>query len=266
MLKRPRECPTNTPIPKKAKYDNEMMCDDAQPTQAVLLHAFHEPTQINRQDLSQMCTEQYEEIQYIQQNWTPEIWARAGGDYFKQKAETLTNIATSFSEFQEREYFLNFMNEKIICSAIYSNNTLLVLENKKLTRFPVSVLNDPRLTEYWSQLTSLFLGGNRLVQIPAGFARLQSLQRLELNKNQLKTIPAELSNLQHLEFLALSHNHLNSLPIELGAIKGLRYLYLSNNHLSVEQLVPFMHQLGTEWFQRASSTQTPPTQTQRFRI
>lgn len=261
MLKRAREFFVEKPESKKAKYYHSNMED------APVLHAFHSLPQNLDPILKQRCDEQYEEIRYIQENWTEDNWARCGEDYFKDHIRAATTPATSAAEWEQRENSLTQINQKVIYSFIGdASHTKLLIQNKKLTRFPESIFDQPELAAYWSRLQSLFLTGNKLKEIPLKYSQLQSLMLLELSNNQFPELPNTIALLQNLVYLSIGSNRLTSLPAELMSMPKLCHFYVSNNHLNNEQLLPFaQHRYGSEWFMRVSATQTPLTQPFSYR-
>lgn len=58
------------------------------------------------------------------------------------------------------------------------------------------------------RLELLYLGGNRLREIPASIGKLRKLSSLVLSDNRLETIPNTIALLVNLQSLSLHNNHL----------------------------------------------------------
>jgi len=80
-------------------------------------------------------------------------------------------------------------------------------------------------------LQILFLGSNKLRELPESFGDLKSLEYLNLNLNQLATLPESFGNLQSLRMLDLRENELTTLPESFCDLKSLKELILELNKL-----------------------------------
>ena len=60
------------------------------------------------------------------------------------------------------------------------------------------------------ELTSLYLGGNQIPEVPAGIKSLQKLKYLYLGGNQLKRLPKEICHLERLQALFLCFNQVGA--------------------------------------------------------
>lgn len=97
-------------------------------------------------------------------------------------------------------------------------------DNKGMTQFPMEVLDD-------TTITSLSLFGNKLMDLPPEFTRLQQLEVLYLGKNEFSQFPEEICRLKSLRILSLAYNNLDSLPECLCELENLEWLLLNNNQL-----------------------------------
>lgn len=77
----------------------------------------------------------------------------------------------------------------------------------------------------------LYLGGNRLQQVPAELARLDQLRALVLCDNLIHSLPQQLTRLAVLRSLQLHNNRLETLPQDLVKLTNLRELSLRGNPL-----------------------------------
>lgn len=82
------------------------------------------------------------------------------------------------------------------------------------------------------RLEILYLGGNRLADVPDELGDLPRLSSLVLCDNQLETVPRSLASLRQLQSLSLHNNRLSTLPPEIVTL-NLRELSLRNNPLVV---------------------------------
>jgi Leucine-rich repeat (LRR) protein len=71
------------------------------------------------------------------------------------------------------------------------------------------------------RLQILYIGGNKLVDVPDSVGKLKQLQALNLSDNMLESLPAAIANLKNLKSLLLHKNRLRTLPTEIIALKCL---------------------------------------------
>lgn len=112
---------------------------------------------------------------------------------------------------------------------------IAALDFNKLERLPDGLCRLPRLTR-------LYLGGNRLLALPAEFAQLQSLRCLWIEGNFLRRFPRPLLRLVALQSLQMGDNRLRALPAELPRMTGLRGLWLYGNRF--EEFPPALLRMG----------------------
>lgn len=77
----------------------------------------------------------------------------------------------------------------------------------------------------------LYLGGNRLEQLPVEIGELDSLTALNLCDNKLTHLPKQLTKLSNLQSLRLHQNQLQTLPQNLVQLTNLQELSLRGNPL-----------------------------------
>ena len=83
------------------------------------------------------------------------------------------------------------------------------------------------------RLDYLYLGGNRLEQVPRELGELMSLTGLVLCDNRITHLPKQLTNLSNLKSLRLHDNQLQTLPQNLINLMRLEELSLRNNPLVI---------------------------------
>ena len=71
------------------------------------------------------------------------------------------------------------------------------------------------------RLQVLYVGGNKLVDVPDYVGKLKQLQALNLSDNMRERLPATIANLKNLKSLLLHKNRLRTLPTEIIALKCL---------------------------------------------
>ena len=79
----------------------------------------------------------------------------------------------------------------------------------------------------------LYLGGNKITQVPAELGKLTSLKILNLCDNQITILPKELAKLHRLESLSLHNNNLTVLPIAIVKLKKLEAISVRGNPLVI---------------------------------
>ena len=84
---------------------------------------------------------------------------------------------------------------------------------------------------YFSSLEYLYLGGNKLTNIPAELGKLYKLKSLNLCDNKISIIPKEMAKLHQLESLSLHNNNLTVLPIAIVKLKNLHIITMRGNPL-----------------------------------
>jgi internalin A len=81
-------------------------------------------------------------------------------------------------------------------------------------------------------ITSLYLSGKQLTEIPSEIGQLTNLTWLDLQGNRLTSLSPEICQLTNLKELNLRGNRLTALPPEIGQLTNLTALYLYNNRLT----------------------------------
>eukprot|EP00741_Cyanophora_paradoxa_P002335 tig00000600_g2265.t1 len=110
-----------------------------------------------------------------------------------------------------------------IAEAGHENIRVLNLSGNKLTRIPGAEL--AKLTN----LETLWLQCNQLMELPPEIGRLAALQELDVNSNQLTALPPEIGRLAALQVLDVYNNQLTALPSEIGRLPALKELRVHGN-------------------------------------
>lgn len=219
MLKRPKEFLTEVPDAKKIKREDSSENKSLETLSDLQKNQFD------------ILLDQYNEIEYIKQNWCEGNWFHISKD-IQEKIKSADKPANTPSEFFEREQWLNNVNEKIISLNINVNTNELELGDKKLTRFPSVLFTYGVLERYWQRLNILRLNHNALTRLPAEIGNLVAMRWLALDHNQLTSLPVEIGNLRSLRWLSLDYNKLTNLPDEFVNLQDMNWLHLGNNQLT----------------------------------
>lgn len=82
-----------------------------------------------------------------------------------------------------------------------------------------------------TQLKSLQLSHNDMIEFPQWIFRLVNLEMLQLSSNKIKTIPSEIGGMSKLLRINLADNVLETLRVQIGELVGLQSLRLNKNQL-----------------------------------
>lgn len=119
---------------------------------------------------------------------------------------------------------LDVAKELIRCKE--ENLARLDLSKSNITHLPHSI-------KELTQLSEIYLYGNKLSTLPQEIGYLKNLQTLALNENSLTTLPDALELLQSLRVLDLRHNKLNEIPDVVYKLHSLVTLFLRFNRIRV---------------------------------
>lgn len=81
-------------------------------------------------------------------------------------------------------------------------------------------------------ISTLYLNGNALAELPSEISALSTLTSLNLKNNLLEVLPDSITTLEKLQVLQLSSNRLSVVPPGIGALTNLRLLNLACNRLA----------------------------------
>ncbi|KAI8326859.1 hypothetical protein EDC96DRAFT_533719 [Choanephora cucurbitarum] len=135
--------------------------------------------------------------------------------------------------------------------ATFKHLTVLYISNNSFTKFPQvicdisglayldisfnKIASFPEEIGQLTQLVGLFATANRLTgRLPAGFAKLQSLQELDLRQNQITDLE-DLYVLPKLEVISIDYNAISLVSYDFT---NLRQLKMSKNHLTHFTVAP----------------------------
>lgn len=88
----------------------------------------------------------------------------------------------------------------------------------------------PKGIEQLTELETLYLVGNRLIQLP-DLGRMTKLRFLTVNNNELKELPDDIRKALNLKTLNAANNQLSELPSGLFNAEALEFIILANNQL-----------------------------------
>lgn len=101
------------------------------------------------------------------------------------------------------------------------------------TTQPSNPSNPSKQTNPYAELRDLYLGDNRITNIPENISLLKNLKILDLSANRLRQLPPTLGDNLSLSLteLNISHNKIRELPKSLCKLTQLKQLYTTNNRL-----------------------------------
>jgi leucine-rich repeat protein SHOC2 len=114
--------------------------------------------------------------------------------------------------------------EKLIAKARDEQWSVIELRGAGITALPESICE-------LTNLTKLYLYGNKLERLPESIGQLTNLTELLLHRNQLKYIPDSIGNLTKLTKLGFYDNQLRTIPESIGNLTNLSYLDVEHNQL-----------------------------------
>ena len=181
------------------------------------------------------------EISYLTQHH-PHIMAKP--QYLQVLQESTT---VSLRSLEAKSAVVDKINSEIIRARIDINSSSLNLNNACITRFSVTLFQEPAYTHFWQNLTHLSCSHNKLIALNVqGLAALQTLwcnnnqltaldvqglmalQKLDFNNNQLTTLNAQ--GLTALQILWCNNNQFTALNVQ--ELTALQVLYCHNNQLT----------------------------------
>lgn len=84
----------------------------------------------------------------------------------------------------------------------------------------------------FTNLTILYINGNKLRTVPANLADIKQLETVDLSNNLISLIPNRFCTLRNLRALNLSGNNLEFLPVGFAQLRQLEELLLAHNQLA----------------------------------
>ena len=116
---------------------------------------------------------------------------------------------------------------------------LTPLLSKKMDACKKVVITDNQLTMLprwfavtFTNLTILYINGNKLRTVPANLADIKQLETVDLSNNLISLIPNRFCTLRNLRALNLSGNNLEFLPVGFAQLRQLEELLLAHNQLA----------------------------------
>lgn len=103
---------------------------------------------------------------------------------------------------------------------------VLDLSKQKLDEFPMEIIQFKNLRE-------LYLGKNKIKDIPSEIGKLTELEIVDFSKNRLSALPISLFSCKKLRRLIANQNAIIEIPKEISNLQELEYLDLWSNDLWV---------------------------------
>jgi leucine-rich repeat protein SHOC2 len=116
--------------------------------------------------------------------------------------------------------------EKLIAKARDEQWSVIELRGAGITALPESICE-------LTNLTKLYLYGNKLKRLPESIGQLINLKEIDVSNNQLMSIPESIEKLIKLKKIAIGRNQLIRLPQSLGRLTNLAELELQGNQLTI---------------------------------
>lgn len=149
---------------------------------------------------------------------------------FKKLYDKVKEESILLNSLRLKESYIDYVEaNESIHKALESEAKSLVLKTKQSRS---NLLIVPPEIGCLTELTALYLDGNRLAYLPSKIGALSHLTQLSLRGNCLAYLPSSFQKLTSLTQLSLRQNFLTTLPDEFEKLTNLRLLDLSANHLS----------------------------------
>lgn len=156
------------------------------------------------------------------------------GNTLDLRALNIFRIPTILSLMDHIESLSLRLNPNIELSSYRNLAGLVNLRNLILFSNNLPTIAD-HIPRTLTNLSSLSLGNNGIIQFPENVLNFPNLQSLSLRHNQISSIPEGISRLQNLQNFDISNNQLVSIPVnQLNSISSLRELDLSRNFIQTD--------------------------------
>ncbi|XP_013397949.1 malignant fibrous histiocytoma-amplified sequence 1 homolog [Lingula anatina] len=146
--------------------------------------------------------------------WTELDIRSAGIDNLPESIDRCRNVKEIYAAFNRLSLPQSISN--------LPHLTVLELSVNAFTTFPIALCD-------LTNLEKLYLGNNKLSDIPVDITRMKGLREFWLSHNAFTTFPMALCGLTNLEELYLSNNQLSDIPVDITKMKGLKVFDLSSN-------------------------------------
>ena len=159
-----------------------------------------------------------------------------GGGVELNKLKLANNNLNSIPDITWGNRYLHWLeldnnNISEISSAVLNAETLqlLLMSNNSLKLLPKELFISSR-TNMNSNLITLFVDGNYIVDIPADVKYASNLRSFKVHNNYVKNLPKEVGTLKRMYDIDLRNNSLSKLPLSFLELKdSLKFIYLHNN-------------------------------------
>lgn len=120
-------------------------------------------------------------------------------------------------------------------NAIVKTHKSLFLNISNLQSIDLSQNRIVEISKYFSNLKNLKylkLDHNNITSIPDIIGDLDKLELFTITNNKIKQIPSSVQNIKKLKILKISNNFITNLPIEIGMLKSIECLHIDANHFT----------------------------------
>ncbi|XP_038661989.1 malignant fibrous histiocytoma-amplified sequence 1 homolog [Scyliorhinus canicula] len=184
----------------------------------------------------------------------------------KQTAEQNPEQVVDLSRQRLKVLPADILKMPYISQLILDRNRLKnVTDLRKLSNLKTLIMSKNELVDFPSDigalrhLEKLHLNQNKIQQIPEGIlSQLPRLKQLKLNNNRLTDFPGDLACCKELEYLNLSHNLVEEIPETVAALGKLEEFYVDNNKLCKLPCALFDGGCLRKFTARANPLREPP--------
>jgi len=141
--------------------------------------------------------------------------------------DNVLNVIQSIKSNHEKEVYLNFQDLSEIPDTLWelTEITHLFLTGNKIEKIPDAI-------QQLTKLQYLDISANKLTQLPDNILKLEKLNTLDISSNLLTQLPSNINQLRNLTTLDCFDNCLTEIPESIGDCLNLTTLRIGKNELT----------------------------------